>query len=152
MKIVVKGKGLIPRGYGLAPRLTPFNADLNHIAVMLATGTFQIETVDPDTNKPVIVTKQNVMKLYRRHEEVKKNGTKKEVTPVQDKVVDEEVKVEIPKVEEIKPIVTEIKPIVVEEAKAEIPTKLADNDILIPIDTESPTENPSDNWKKKNRK
>jgi hypothetical protein len=151
MKIIVKGKGLIPRGYGLAPRLTPFNASFDHIAIMLATGTFQLETIDPDTKKPVIITKHNFRKLYSRHQEVKKSDIRKETTPapvqVQDKVVEEKPNVE-PMVEEVKPIISDIKPVEIktEEVKAE--EKPADNDILKPMDSEH---NQYD-WKKKNRK
>lgn len=64
LRIQVLGKGLIPRGYGLAPRLDPFPADLMMIATILNTNGLTVNYIHPEDGKPRLLTKANVKRVY----------------------------------------------------------------------------------------
>ena len=64
LKIQVLGKGLIPRGYGLAPRVNPFPADLTLIGTILNTNGLTVNYLNPETNKMCPLTKENLKKVY----------------------------------------------------------------------------------------
>lgn len=67
LKIQVLGKGLIPRGYGLAPRLNPFPADLILIGTILSTPGLTVNYLNPDTNKMCPLTKDNLKRIYNNY-------------------------------------------------------------------------------------
>ena len=141
LKIQVLGRGMIPRGYGLAPRKEFFNADLNLIGTILMTPGLKVNMLNPEDGKIIQVTNSNLKTLWNRYRsdinrpskvvEVKKEDVveskfdamnppvEKEVakpSPVVDKK--EEVKEEVKEtVEENKNAV--IKPILETEEKVE---------------------------------
>lgn len=67
LKIQVLGKGLIPRGYGLAPRKEFFKADLNLIQTILMTPGLKVNMLNPEDGKIVAVTNANVKRLWERY-------------------------------------------------------------------------------------
>lgn len=64
LKIQVLGNGLIPRGYGLAPRKDPFQADLTLIRTILSTAGLKVNMIHPETNRPVEITNQNLKRMW----------------------------------------------------------------------------------------
>lgn len=71
LKIQVLGKGMIPRGLGLAPRKEPFPADLTLIQTILNTrGDFKINFINPETGKFAPLTKQNCQQMYRKYGDI----------------------------------------------------------------------------------
>jgi hypothetical protein len=78
LPIIVEGRGLIPRGFGIAPRLTPFPADLQLIATIMNQGGLSASHVDPITKKKTPLTRENVRKVWDRYVN-KKVEEKKEV-------------------------------------------------------------------------
>ena len=92
LKIQVLGKGLIPRGYGLAPRLNPFPADMILIGTILNTYGLSVNYLNPDDNNMHPLTKENLKKIYNKYgmgnnnittskQNVVNNGTPKEEVP-----------------------------------------------------------------------
>ena len=77
--IRVLGTGLIPRGYGLAPRKEPFPADPTLIQTLLNTRGLIVEYVNPQTRKSTLLTRDNYQKIYKHHMEKVKTG----ITPIQ---------------------------------------------------------------------
>lgn len=69
LKIQVLGKGLIPRGLGIAPRKEPFYAELNLIQTILATPGLSIKFVRPEDNSLAPIDKSNVMRIWNRYHE-----------------------------------------------------------------------------------
>ena len=67
LQIQVLGKGMIPRGYGLAPRKEFFKADLNLIQTILATPGLTVNMLNPETKKVIPVTKANVKTLWNKY-------------------------------------------------------------------------------------
>lgn len=67
LKIQVLGKGLIPRGLGIAPRKAPFNADLNLIQLILKTPGLQVRMVHPETGQLMNVTTQTLQRLWDKY-------------------------------------------------------------------------------------
>jgi len=67
LKIQVLGKGLIPRGYGLAPRKEFFKADLNLIQTILMTPGLKVNMLNPEDDKIIAVTNANVKRLWERY-------------------------------------------------------------------------------------
>jgi len=93
LKIQVLGKGLIPRGHGIAPRKTPFDADLNLIKLILATGTFKVNMLTPATGKLIPLTNGNLQKMWNTYGVQKKVASKPTVTqPVKSSPVTPEVR------------------------------------------------------------
>lgn len=77
LKIQVLGKGLIPRGYGIAPRLEPFPADLTLIGTILTCSNLKVNYINPETNKPMPLTRENCQKVYKKYENVVSDKPKK---------------------------------------------------------------------------
>ena len=107
IKVRILGHGLIPRGYGLAPRKEPLEIDWNFLNILLNNGSFKIQALVPDKKEFVDITIGNARKMYellsRKRTEVKKVEVKP-VSQVQPVVVKEEVVIaeEPIKVEEVK--------------------------------------------------
>lgn len=84
VKIQVLGHGLIPRGYGLAPRKEPFPADPLLIGTILQAG-FKVNALNPVTGKFEEMTKKNYRQMYNRLDGAKpvvKQEEKKPEPPV----------------------------------------------------------------------
>ena len=81
LRIQVLGKGLIPRGHGIAPKKDPFPADLTLIGIILATPGLIVKYIHPDTGKPTDLTRENYQKVYKLHQH---RVYKKEAAPVLD--------------------------------------------------------------------
>lgn len=122
IKVRILGKGLIPRGYGLAPRKEPLEVDWNFLNILLNNGSFKIQGLDIDKKEFVEINLANAKKMYELLSKKKPSTVQKVeakvVKPVEVKVeqpvVIEESKVEEHKVEEVIPVVEEIK---IEEEK-----------------------------------
>lgn len=71
LKIQVLGKGLIPRGHGIAPKKEPFSADLTLIGTILGTAGLKVNYINPETNQPSPLTRENYQNVYRKYP----NGT-----------------------------------------------------------------------------
>lgn len=67
LKIQVLGKGLIPRGYGLAPRKDPFNADLTLIQTIMSTPGLIVNYIRPEDNKPIKLDRTNVKRVWDKY-------------------------------------------------------------------------------------
>lgn len=67
LKIQVLGKGLIPRGYGLAPKKNPFPADLILIETILKNPGLKVRMMHPDDGHFVDVTTKNVKRLWEAY-------------------------------------------------------------------------------------
>lgn len=74
LKIQVLGKGLIPRGYGLAPRKEFFNADLNFIGTILMTPGLKVNMLNPEDGKIIQVTNSNIKRLWNKYRSDVYNG------------------------------------------------------------------------------
>ena len=81
LMIRVLGKGLIPRGYGIAPRKDPFKADLTLIMTIMNTPGLKVEFINPDTMRPSPLTRDNVQKVYKRYEGRAKEIKKSDIAP-----------------------------------------------------------------------
>ncbi len=75
LKIRVLGKGLIPRGYGLAPRKDPFPADLTLISTILHTPGLEVHMLHPGDGHDIKVTTSNVKKLWDQYSDKRFTGT-----------------------------------------------------------------------------
>lgn len=64
--IQVLGTGLIPRGYGLAPRTKPFMADRLLIGTILATPGLIVNFVNPETGAATKITSKNMDRLISK--------------------------------------------------------------------------------------
>ena len=64
--IQVLGTGLIPRGYGLAPRTKPFMADRLLIGTILATPGLIVNFVNPETGAVTKITSKNMDRLISK--------------------------------------------------------------------------------------
>lgn len=72
LKVRVLGKGLIPRGGGIAPRKEPLKCDLNLIQLMLSTrGLEPLEFINPETNKAQPLTRENLKRTWDRYADYK---------------------------------------------------------------------------------
>lgn len=98
VKIQVFGQGLIPRGYGIAPRKTPFEADLSLIKTIMTTPGLKVHLINPANQKSVEVTHSNVERLYDIY-----SGNKPSVNEVIPEVKKEEL------VEVKKDVIPEVK-------------------------------------------
>lgn len=65
LKIQVLGRGLIPRGHGIAPKMEPFPANVMLIGTILSTPGLQVNFIHPETNKAVPLTRANYQKIYQ---------------------------------------------------------------------------------------
>lgn len=133
LKIQVLGKGLIPRGLGLAPRKTPFNADLTLINTLLNTPGLQLNYLNPDDGRLLPLTRQNAKRVWDKYKDqeyspaAKPQGNAVPSTPhvpeninkVEPPAPVEESKVEETKVEAPKPVDPPVTPSVPETPKVE---------------------------------
>lgn len=71
LKIQVLGKGMIPRGYGLAPRTEPFSADFTLITTIMRTPGLSVNMIHPETGRVIPLTNQNVKRMYDAHSNYK---------------------------------------------------------------------------------
>lgn len=130
LKIQVLGKGLIPRGLGLAPRKTPFNADLTLINTLLNTPGLQLNYLNPDDGRLLPLTRQNAKRVWDKYKDqeyspaAKPQGNAVPSTPHVPENINKveppapvEVKNDLPKEDDPKPV-EESK---VEETKVEAP-------------------------------
>lgn len=67
LKVQVLGKGMIPRGYGLAPRLEPFPADFTLITTIMSTPGLSVNMIHPENGRVVPLTNQNVKRMYETY-------------------------------------------------------------------------------------
>lgn len=72
LNIIVLGSGLIPRGYGIAPRRAPFAADLKLIKLIVDTANLKPCMIHPETGATVPLTASNCDKMYKLYGEEKK--------------------------------------------------------------------------------
>jgi len=128
LPIIVEGRGLIPRGHGLAPKKDPFPASPVLISHILNTAGLKPIFVDPVSKKRMPLTKENYQRVYRNYED-KLNGIRKE-TPAQEiKETKQEspIQISIPAPPVVPPIITppvvQVNPPVVNEPKVEEPKK-----------------------------
>lgn len=64
LNIRVLGSGLIPRGYGLAPRMEPFKADLILISTIIRTPGLEVQYENPRTGKFEAVSNKTLKKVW----------------------------------------------------------------------------------------
>lgn len=146
LKIQVLGRGMIPRGYGLAPRKNPFSADYYLIATILSTPGLSVKYINPETGVPTDLTKSSLKRVWDKYSSY--------VAPV--KVADPDVTVPISPVvpdKDVKPAtetpvnptpvatpevkVDELKPVVNDEKKDETPeAKVEDMKPVVNEDTQ----------------
>lgn len=68
LQIQVNGKGLIPRGFGIAPRKELIKtSDLSFINLCLNTSGLKLKYLNPSNNKLEDLTRQNLMKVWRNY-------------------------------------------------------------------------------------
>lgn len=67
LNIQVLGKGLIPRGLGIAPRKEPFPADYSLIATIMQTHGLKVNMIRPDDGKVVELTPNNVKRMWDKY-------------------------------------------------------------------------------------
>ncbi len=65
LRIRVLGKGLIPRINTIAPRMDPFPADPNLVALIMSTPGLKVEFENPDNGKFVPITRDNYRQVIR---------------------------------------------------------------------------------------
>lgn len=150
LQVIVQGKGMIPRLNSLAPRLTPFLADITMINTIMNTPGLKISMIHPDNGKVIALNKSNLKKywdLYRNDKYEKKTVTpttsSKVVAPVVTNIINEEPKVDTPSVPEVNSV---------EEAKAvdvKVDNKPANEPTIKPVIT---SDNRNNNNQKNNKK
>lgn len=67
LKIQVLGKGLIPRGYGIAPRKEPFSADKNLISLILRSPGLSIKYISPVDGRAYDLDKNNFKRIWDKY-------------------------------------------------------------------------------------
>ena len=127
LKVRILGQGLIPRGYGLAPRKDPIEVDWRFLNLLLNHGSFKVQYLDPEKKQFFDVTNANAKKVYEKFSDtnvrtiVKIEEPKKVETVVVPKEVLVQPKVvEEPVVEKVAEVIPEVVPEVKEEVK-EVP-------------------------------
>ena len=89
--IKVNGRGLIPRGHGIAPK-SLVKADMQLVQLILGTPGLSMEFVNPETGTLTPITRTNYIEIFESYESRKKVEVKTENKAP-------EVKKEMPKVE-----------------------------------------------------
>lgn len=69
LTIRVLGKGLIPRGFGLAPRMEPFKASLSTIEAIISTRGLTVEMQKPDGTF-IQLTPKNMIPMWNSYNDV----------------------------------------------------------------------------------
>lgn len=96
LKIQVLGSGMIPRGFGIAPRKEPFNADLDLITIILQTPGLKMNYLDKNGQfKPLDRT--NVRNVWREYVIERKSVQGKPVVQAQTAPADPAKGAEPPK-------------------------------------------------------
>jgi hypothetical protein len=135
LKIQVLGKGLIPRGYGLAPRKDPFNADLTLIQTILSTPGLKINYIRPEDNKLMPLDKTNVMRIWNKYHNT--TAKKSTTTTTQTKAVNQtRPYVPAPKVTTSTPVTnttTTTETAKIDEDKEDTTTSTESDSIITPI-------------------
>lgn len=131
LKIQVLGKGMIPRGYGLAPRLEPFPADFTLITTIMSTPGLNVNMIHPETGRVVPLTNQNVKRMYETYANYK---PKQNSTPATSPAIPATEKVSTPEPQKVIPPVQttpQPAPVVppVQEKKTETPVQQASEKI-----------------------
>lgn len=68
LKVQVGGKGLIPRGYGIAPRKDLINVtDINFLYLLVNTIGLEPKFLNPENNKLENITKKNMKSVWDRY-------------------------------------------------------------------------------------
>ncbi len=68
LNIQVNGYGMIPRGYGIAPRKEPFPVtDLYFINLILNTPGLSVKFVNPESNKLEDINKNNLKRIWDKY-------------------------------------------------------------------------------------
>lgn len=70
LQVIVLGSGLIPRGYGIAPRKTPFEVDLNTVKLFAYTAGLNTYAINPTSGAKVLLTPSNYEKTYKLFTEI----------------------------------------------------------------------------------
>ncbi len=73
LPVKINGRGLIPRGHGLAPK-NLVKADLQLIQLIMSTPGLSMEYIHPETNNLIPITRTNYMELYERFNARYPNG------------------------------------------------------------------------------
>lgn len=159
LKIQVLGKGMIPRGYGLAPRKEPFMADRTLIATILATPGLKVKYLNPNTNKFEGLTKDNFNRIYQAYNGVTAPTKKVAVTAPQTPPVTPAASV-TPKAADVVPTtpvveekkeetpVEDVAPVIVEEETPAVEEKV-EEDVVVPVAEEEEKSN-NNNYNKNN--
>lgn len=103
LKIQVLGKGMIPRGYGLAPRKEPFPADYLTIGTIIKTPGLKVKYLNPESGKLMPLDGHNVKRIWDRYANWNPKNEVNDVAPPEDPKTEEkkdEEKVEDKKDEE----------------------------------------------------
>lgn len=74
LRIQVLGKGLIPRGLGLAPRKEPFMADFTLIATILATPGLKVNMLHPEDGHAIELTNNNLKRNWDKYANYQKKA------------------------------------------------------------------------------
>lgn len=69
LPIICEGRGLIPRGHGLAPKKDPFPASPSLIAIILTNPGLLPIFVDPDTKRKTPLNRNNYQRIYKAYED-----------------------------------------------------------------------------------
>lgn len=121
VKIQVLGSGMIPRLGTIAPKLDPFDADLEFINLILSSGGLRPRLVNPITNAKIDITSENAARLYKIWSDYKIPEKKAEpvLAPTAPVVNQSPVKVEPPVVEDKKEESVKVEEEKKEESKQE---------------------------------
>lgn len=64
LNVIVLGNGLIPRGFGIAPRKTPFGVDVKTLKIFTETPWIETYAINPSTGAKVLLNPTNYEKTY----------------------------------------------------------------------------------------
>ena len=85
LKIQVLGNGLIPRGYGIAPRKDPFPADLVLIGTILNAPGLKVNMLHPD-GRYIPITKSNLKRMWESYSNVTSFVKPAEIKPPENNI------------------------------------------------------------------
>ena len=137
LNIQVLGRGLIPRGHGIAPKKSPFPADLTLIQLILRTPGLSINYINPKTKKWSPLNNENLTEVWNRFSDYKE--TKPSQNEVSKPVVPEAVK------EKAIPITPAVEEKKVEEKKEEVVTPVVETSVEEITETTEETTEADDN-------
>jgi len=121
LSIQVLGSGLIPRGYGIAPRKEFFKADLNLITTILSTNGLKVNMKTPD-GKIIPLNNSNVKKMWDKYRSDNIQSVKKNVETPKSPVAPVVEPPKAPEVTNVPPVVTPpVDPVKPNESKVEEP-------------------------------